>query len=232
MEIKCIITDDEPIARKGLRRYISNVDYLTIVGECEDAVQLHNMLQSVHPDLLFLDIEMPRLSGLDFLANVQQAPKVIITSAYEQYALKGYEFDIVDYLLKPIPFARFLKAVNKVHMLMESEVKNQVDSYIFIKTENILKKFYLKDILFIESLENYIVIYTYASKDVANLRLKNILETLPESQFMQVHRSFIVNLSRIEAIEGNRLIIGKHKIPIARTLKNEVYKIIINDVNR
>ena len=87
MEIKCIITDDEPIARKGLRRYISNVDYLTIVGECEDAVQLHNMLQSVHPDLLFLDIEMPRLSGLDFLANVQQAPKVIITSAYEQYAL-------------------------------------------------------------------------------------------------------------------------------------------------
>lgn len=158
MEIKCIITDDEPIARKGLRRYISNVDYLTIVGECEDAVQLHNMLQSVHPDLLFLDIEMPRLSGLDFLANVQQAPKVIITSAYEQYALKGYEFDIVDYLLKPIPFARFLKAVNKVHMLMESEVKNQVDSYIFIKTENMLKKFYLKDILFIESLENYIVI--------------------------------------------------------------------------
>ena len=106
MEIKCIITDDEPIARKGLRRHIGKIDFLTIVGECEDAIQLNNMLNSVQADLLFLDIEMPDMSGLDFLESAQNTPKVIITSAYERYALKGYEFDVVDYLLKPISFLK------------------------------------------------------------------------------------------------------------------------------
>ena len=231
MEIKCIITDDEPIARKGLKRYINKIDFLTVAGECEDAIQLNNMLKSVQADLLFLDIEMPHISGLDFLANVQNPPKVIITSAYEQYALKGYEFDVVDYLLKPIPFSRFLKSVNKVHQLMESSGSKKeegADAYIFIKTEKLLKKFYLKDILFIESMENYVVIYTSTSKDVAAIRLKNMTGMLPGRSFMQVHRSFIVNLSQVQAIEGNQLIIREHKIPVARPLRDEVYKSVIN----
>ena len=139
MEIKCIITDDEPIARKGLKRYINKVDFLTIAGECEDAVQLNNMLKTVHADLLFLDIEMPHLSGLDLLADLQNPPHVIITSAYEQYALKGYEFDVVDYLLKPIPFSRFLKAVNKVHTMIESESKKEEDIYIYKNRETTKK---------------------------------------------------------------------------------------------
>lgn len=125
MEIKCIITDDEPIARKGLRRHIGKIDFLTIVGECEDAIQLNNMLNSVQADLLFLDIEMPDMSGLDFLESAQNTPKVIITSAYERYALRGYEFDVVDYLLKPISFSRFLKSVNKAHALMESTIEKR-----------------------------------------------------------------------------------------------------------
>lgn len=160
MEIKCIITDDEPIARKGLRRHIGKIDFLTIVGECEDAIQLNNMLNSVQADLLFLDIEMPDMSGLDFLESAQNTPKVIITSAYERYALKGYEFDVVDYLLKPISFSRFLKSVNKAHALMESTSKSEEPAYIFVKTEKQLKRLYLKEIQFIEGMENYIVIHT------------------------------------------------------------------------
>ena len=219
MEIKCIITDDEPIARKGLRRHIGKIDFLTIVGECEDAIQLNNMLNSVQADLLFLDIEMPDMSGLDFLESAQNAPKVIITSAYERYALRGYEFDVVDYLLKPISFSRFLKSVNKAHALMESTSKS----------EKQLKRLYLKEIQFIEGMENYIVIHTLTSKEIVHLRLKSIQETLPAQIFMQVHRSFIVNLSYVQAIEGNLLIIGEHKIPVSRPLREEVYKSIVNN---
>ena len=211
MEIKCIITDDEPIARKGLRRHIGKIDFLTIVGECEDA------------------IEMPDMSGLDFLESAQNTPKVIITSAYERYALRGYEFDVVDYLLKPISFSRFLKSVNKAHALMESTSKSEEPAYIFVKTEKQLKRLYLKEIQFIEGMENYIVIHTLTSKEIVHLRLKSILETLPAQIFMQVHRSFIVNLSYVQAIEGNLLIIGEHKIPVSRSLREEVYKSIVNN---
>ena len=221
MEIKCIITDDEPIARKGLRRHIGKIDFLTIVGECEDAIQLNNMLNSVQADLLFLDIEMPDMSGLDFLESAQNAPKVIFTSAYE--------FDVVDYLLKPISFSRFLKSVNKAHALMESTSKSEEPAYIFVKTEKQLKRLYLKEIQFIEGMENYIVIHTLTSKEIVHLRLKSIQETLPAQIFMQVHRSFIVNLSYVQAIEGNLLIIGEHKIPVSRPLREEVYKSIVNN---
>ena len=142
------------------------------------------------------------MSGLDFLESAQNAPKVIITSAYERYALRGYEFDVVDYLLKPISFSRFLKSVNKAHALMESTSKSEEPAYIFVKTEKQLKRLYLKEIQFIEGMENYIVIHTLTSKEIVHLRLKSIQETLPAQIFMQVHRSFIVNLSYVQAIES------------------------------
>lgn len=241
MEIKCIITDDEPIARKGLRRYINKVDFLTIIGECEDALQLNTMLQSTYPDLLFLDIEMPHLTGLEFLSSLLNPPKVIITSAHEEYALQGFELDVVDYLLKPIPFQRFLKAVNKVYAQAEmkgqnkafsqkeSESAHQEDAYIFVKSEKLLKKIYIKDILYIESMENYIIIHTPSSHDIVNTRLKSIMLSLPEKCFLQVHRSFVVNLSHVKAIEGNQLIIENSKIPVARPLREQVYQAIINN---
>lgn len=231
MEIECIITDDEPIARKGLKRYIGKIDYLTVIGECEDAIQLNTMLQSVQPDLLFLDIEMPHLTGLEFLASLRNPPKVIITSAHKEYALQGFELDVVDYLLKPIPFQRFLKAVNKVHALMEGELpeKEKEDEYIFVKSEKQLKKIYLKEILYVESMENYIIIHTLSSKEIVNTRLKSVLASLPEKYFLQVHRSYVVNLSQIKAIEGNLLLIAGDKIPVTRTLREQVYKAIINN---
>lgn len=229
MEIKCIITDDEPIARKGLRSYIEKTDFLTIVGECEDAIELNNILKTVQPDLLFIDIEMPHISGLELLSGLKTSPKVIIVSAYEQYALKGYELDVVDYLLKPVTFERFVKAVNKVHDLLVQETNNQGDDFIFVKSDKQYKKILLKDILFIESMENYVVIYTEELKEIVYATLKQILQSLPERSFLQVHRSYIVNANKIKAIEGNLLSVGNHKIPVARNLREKVFNAILNN---
>lgn len=229
MKIKCIITDDEPLARKGLREYIEDIDFLLLIGECENAMQLNSMLKDTQVDLLFLDIEMPRISGLDLLSSLQDPPKVIITSAYEQYALKGYEFDVADYLLKPISFERFLKAVNKIHDQMEKESKSEIDKYIFVKSDKQLKKISLKDILFVESLENYVILYTESSKEVIYVTLKHITESLPPDVFLQVHRSYIINAEHVSAIEGNMLKIGTHKIPVARNLREKIYNFILNN---
>jgi len=229
MQIKCVITDDEPIARNGLREYIEKIDFLTLMGECEDAIQLNSLLKTERPDLLFLDIEMPYLSGLELLAGLPDPPKVIITSAYEQYALKGYELDVVDYLLKPISFERFLKAVNKVHILLEEKVSRDSEEHIFIKSDKQLKKVYLQEILFIESMENYVVIHTQSFREIVCSTLKYFAETLPEQTFLQVHRSYIVNMRHIKAIEGNQIKIGSHIIPVGRTGREKVFETILSN---
>lgn len=233
MEIKCIITDDEPMARKGLRGYIEKIDFLSLVGECEDAIQLNTMLKAQQVDLVFLDIEMPEITGLEFLSNITDSPKVIIVSAYEQYALKGYEFEVVDYLLKPVSFQRFFKSANRVHDLLQREQKEMPD-YIFVKTNKQLKKILFKDILFIESMENYVFIQTISSKELVYTTLKQFYESLPQHVFRQTHRSYIVNLENVIAIDGNQLNINSYKIPIARNFRDEIYNLILNNrlINR
>lgn len=233
MKIKCIITDDEPMAIKGLRGYIEKIDFLTLTGECEDAIQLNTMLKTREIDLVFLDIEMPEMTGLELLSNLTNPPKVIIVSAYEQYALKGYEFDVVDYLLKPVPFDRFLKSVNRVHDLLQTEQKEDPD-YIFVKSDKQLKNIQLKDILFIESMENYVVIQTASSKEVVYTTLKQLYESLPQNIFHQTHRSYIVNIEKVTAIDGNQLTIAPYKIPVARNFRDNIFDLILNNrlVNR
>ncbi|MEG2181285.1 MAG: LytTR family DNA-binding domain-containing protein [Bacteroidales bacterium] len=228
MKIKCIITDDEPVARKGLRGYIEKIDFLTLIGECEDAIQLNTTLKINEVDLIFLDIEMPEMTGLELLSNLTNPPKVIIVSAYEQYALKGYEFDVVDYLLKPVSFDRFLKAVNRVYDLFQTEQKESHD-YIFVKSDKQLKKILFKDILFIESMENYVVIQTASSKEVVYTTLKQLYESLPQDIFQQIHRSYIVNIKKVTAIDGNQLIISPYKISVARNLKDYIFSLILNN---
>ena len=228
MKIKCIITDDEPIARKGLKSYIEKIDFLSLVGECEDAIQLNTALKTLQPDLVFLDIEMPEITGIDLLSSLVDPPKIVIVSAYEQYALKGYELNVADYLLKPVSFERFLKSANKIHELIEKEQKTESD-YIFVKSDKQLKKIFLKEILLIESMENYVVIYTEKSKEVVYNTLKQIQQSLPCEIFLQVHRSYIVNINHIKAIEGNQLNIDGHKIPIARLLREKVFNVILNN---
>lgn len=228
MKIKCIITDDEPIARKGLRGYIEKIDFLTLIGECEDAIQLNTVLKAEPVDLLFLDIEMPEMTGLELLSNLTNPPKVIIVSAYEQYALKGYEFDVVDYLLKPVSFDRFLKSVNRAHDLLQTEQKEEND-YIFVKSDKQLRKILFKDILFIESMENYVVIQMVSSKEVVYTTLKQINESLPLDAFQQTHRSYIVNIEKVTAIDGNQLSINSYKIPVARNLRDTIFNLILNN---
>lgn len=229
MKIKCIITDDEPVARKGLRSYIEKIDFLTLIGECEDAIQLNTILKTQEIDLIFLDIEMPEMSGLELLSNITNHPKVIIVSAYEQYALKGYEFDVTDYLLKPVSFDRFLKSVNKVHDLLKKEQQNDID-YIFVKSDKQLKKILFKDILFIESMENYVIIQTCSFKEVVYTTLKQIYESLPQSIFQQTHRSYIVNIEKVIAIDGNQLAItSSYKIPVAKNYRDNIFNLILNN---
>ena len=228
MKIKCIVTDDEPVARKGLRGYIEKIDFLTLAGECEDAIQLNAMLKTTQADLIFLDIEMPDMTGLEFLSNLTNPPKVIIVSAYEQYALKGYEFDVVDYLLKPVPFDRFLKSVNRVHDLLQKKHQDNPD-YIFVKSDKQLKKIRFADIQFIESMENYVIIHTISSKETVYTTLKQIYESLPKDIFLQTHRSYIVNIEKVTAIDGNQLSIPPHKIPVGRNFRDEVFNIILNN---
>lgn len=231
MTIKCVITDDEPVARKGLQSYVERVDFLELTGMCEDAIQLNTLLKTLQPDLLLLDIEMPYLSGLDLLATLANPPKVIITSAYEQYALKGYEFNVSDYLLKPISFERFLKAVNKVYDAVQKEKGTvEADKHIFVKYERQIKKVYLKEILFVEGEENYVYIYTLSGKIMVRSTMKHILESLPESNFLQIHKSYVVNVEHIRNVEGNMLGIGEYKVPIARNYREEVFNKIMKNM--
>lgn len=228
MKIKCIITDDEPMARKGLRRYIERIDFLTLIGECEDAIQLNTLLKTGQADLLFLDIEMPEMTGLELLSNLTNSPKVIIVSAYEQYALKGYEFNVADYLLKPVSFDRFMKSVNRIHDLLQTEQKEE-NNYIFVKSDKQLKKILFNDILFIESMENYVVIQTVSCKEVVYTTLKQLYESLPQHIFQQIHRSYIVNMEKVAAIDGNQLTIPPYKIPVARNFRDTVFNLILNN---
>lgn len=230
MQIKCVITDDEPTACEGLQRYVEKVDFLSLMAVCEDAMQLNTLLQTERPDLLFLDIEMPYLSGLELLASLAHPPHVIITSAYEQYALKGYELDVTDYLLKPISFDRFLKAVNKVHNLLQQEEHSEASSdFIFLRSDRRMHKVFFRDISVVEGLENYVCIYTDSAKLLVRSTMKRMIEALPESLFLQVHKSYLINLEKIDLIEGNRIVVGQHTIPVARNFREEVFARILKN---
>ena len=227
MDIKCIITDDEPFARKGLREYIEKTGFLSLIAECENAMELTAMIKKTAADVIFLDVEMPGLTGVEFLTSSEKLPKVIIVSAYEQYALKGYELDVFDYLLKPVSYERFLKSVNKLYGELEKKQSSGSADHIFVKVDKKIKKIFFKDVLFIESMENYVIVHTVDSKEMVYCTMKILAEKLPSDKFIQTHRSFIVNRDCINSIEGNRLEIGGSIIPISRDLKEYIYDRLI-----
>lgn len=230
-QIKCIITDDEPTACEGLKRYVEKVDFLTLMAVCEDAMQLNTLLQTEQPDLLFLDIEMPYLSGLELLASLANPPHVIITSAYERYALKGYELNVADYLLKPISFDRFLKAVNKVHAFLQQEDwQGEVVDFIFVRSDRQMHKVFFKDILVVEGVENYVCIYTEDIKLLVRSTMKRMMEALPKETFLQVHKSYLINIEKIGLIDGNRIMVGRHTVSVARNFREEVFERILKNM--
>jgi len=229
LKIKCIITDDEPFARKGLQGYISQIDFLDLRGVCENALELNSLIKQEPIDLLFLDIEMPYMTGIDFLKNLPSPPRVIFTTAYEKYALQGFELEVLDYLLKPIPFDRFLKAANKAFdYFRQQQTTAPAEDYIFVKADSKLEKIQFADILFAEALENYVAIYTREKKVITHLTLKMLQEKLPANAFIQPHKSYIAAIDKINSIEGNILHITNYQVPISKYQKEEIMEKIVN----
>ena len=227
MKINCIVIDDEPLARKGLKEYIADVDFLNLIGEFDSPLKAADLVSRGEVQLLFLDIQMPKITGLDFFRSLQNPPPVIFTTAYPQYALDGFEVNALDYLVKPISFERFLKASLRAKEFYEVREKNltvtsgPAADYFFIKADNKLVKLMYDDILFAEALQNYVVIHTREKKYITYLTFKSVEDYLPAEKFIKTHKSYIVSAAKIESIEGNDIRIGLHHIPISRNLKDE-----------
>lgn len=233
MKINCVIIDDEPLARKGLKEYIADIDFLQLTGEFDSPVAAIPMFGREEVHLLFLDIQMPKITGLDFFKTLPHPPPVIFTTAFPQHALEGFELNALDYLVKPISFDRFLKAAMRAKEFYEVRQKNTVEAttapgYFFIKADNKLVKIFFDDILFAEALQNYVVIHTAEKKYITYLTFKSVEDYLPADKFIRTHKSYIVAAARIDSIEANDIRIGSHHIPISRNLKDEVMERLLN----
>lgn len=228
--IRCLVVDDEPPAREIISRYINNVDTLQLAGECANALEAFSVLQKHAVDLLFLDIRMPQLNGNDFLKTLKNPPKVIFTTAHHEYALEGYELDVVDYLMKPIPFDRFLKAVNKAYpsgaSLMPAETNRSLnnDAFVYFRVDRKMVKVMLGDVLYIESMKDYIKIFTDEGTLITKQSISSLEEMLPENDFARVHRSYIVSLKKIKSFTSELMEVSNTTIPIGKLYRKEILK--------
>lgn len=227
------MVDDEPLAIEILARFIKKVPFLELVDSFENAVEASTFLQHDKVDLLFLDIQMPDLNGLQLLQSLPEKPLVIFTSAYSQYALESYSLDAVDYLLKPILFERFLKAVNKAQKLKQldesgSDIIGEEKEFIFIKSDTRYFKINYADIQYIEGMRDYVAVHTNGQKILTLMSMTNMLDNLPSADFMRVHKSYIVGLKHISMVQHNRIKIGEKEIPVSNTYKEGLMKYIEN----
>jgi len=234
MKINSIIIDDEPLARKGLKEYIADVDFLQLTGEFDNPLKAADIVSEGQVQLLFLDIQMPKITGLDFFKTLQHAPPVIFTTAYPQYALEGFNLNALDYLVKPISFDRFLQAALKAKEYYELRTKNNSipeasGKYFFIKSDSKLVKIFFDDILFVEAVQNYVNIYTADKKYITYLTFKSVEEYLPVNDFIKTHKSYIVPIKKVESIQSNEVKIGTHHIPISRNLKDDVMEKLLGN---
>jgi DNA-binding LytR/AlgR family response regulator len=231
MNLKCIIVDDEPLAQEVIERYLSNFREIELVKKCSNALEAFEVLHTEHIDLMFLDISMPVISGIDFLRSLRNAPAVIITTAYPDFALQGYELDVIDYLVKPVSMERFIKAVNKtmervklINPTNKPEASTSKVDYMFVKSDQKLVKVKFKDIDYIEGMKDYVKIFV-ADKMIVTLHTMKFFEAnLPFGEFMRVHKSFIVNLDAIKSISGNELEVRQIRIPIGSSYKENLMK--------
>jgi two-component system, LytTR family, response regulator len=248
-KIRCLALDDEPLALDILANYIQKIPSLTLVAACTEPLEALSLIQQGKVDLLFLDIQMPTLTGIQFLRVMNGKCKTILTTAYSEFALEGYEYDVIDYLLKPISFERFLKSINKtieqlavnsnqlavntlpdVELLQSSDnqivVTNSQLDFIFVKTEYKIQKVNLSDILYIEGLKDYVSIFTTTERILSLQTMKKMEESLPSNRFVRVHKSYIISLEKIESIERQRITIGKNIIPVGDSFQKDFMKII------
>ena len=239
MKINCIAIDDEPLALEKIREYIKRIGYLNLLSDFDNAIDALEFLKTHNVDLIFLDIQMEELTGIQLIETLQDKPKVVLTTAYDEYALKGYELDVCDYLLKPISFQRFLQACEKVYKQVDPEIKTQKEhtvrsennndlNYFFVKNGNKTQKIDFDDILFVEGMKDYLRIWTNEEKIMTLLSFKKLEELLPSEKFIRIHKSYLISIDKIESIERNRIKIAGERLPIGNSYKRQFYKIIEN----
>ncbi len=238
MVLQCAIIDDEPLARECIANYIQEIDFLTLVGSGNNPLELTKIQENHHLDLVFLDIQMPMMNGIEYLKISPTNLMFILTTAYPNYALEGFELDVMDYLLKPITFNRFFKAAKKAwehSLLLQGQEKTStilnanIQDYFFVKCDNTYEKIFIQEILFVEAMQNYVSFHTIdGKKRLALLSLKNVEETLNSNTFLRVHKSFIVSIAKIDSISDNKIHIASSKIPIGRNYKTVAMEKILN----
>lgn len=237
MKINCIAIDDEPLALDKIRAYIKRIGYLTLLESFDNAIDALEFIKSHKVDLIFLDIQMDELSGIQMLEALHIKPRVILTTAYDEYALKGYELDVCDYLLKPISFQRFLQACEKAYDQIYPTKKADISvpdpnsteaskGYFFVKNGNITQKINFEDILFVEGVKDYLRIWTTKEKVMTLLSFKKLADALPSSGFIRIHKSYLISIDKIESIERNRVIIAGEHLPVGETFKREFFETI------
>ena len=231
MKTKCLIVDDEPLARDLMRNHIEKLENFEIVAECGDAMKALQKLRTNHVDLMFMDIQMPQITGIEFLKTLKKPPKVIITTAYREYAIDGFELDVVDYLLKPITFERFLKSINKYYQIAQDEIQNVApvisqaladNAFIYVKENKKVIKLHLNDINYVEGLSEYVQIHTTNKRIITKTSMTNMQNKLPDEGFIRIHKSFIVSMGKIEAFTSHSIDVPGKELPIGRSYKNSV----------
>ena len=223
MKLKCLIADDEQLARELIKSYVDKIDELELISVCKNGMEVRNVLNEKEIDLMFLDVQMPDLTGVELLKSLTKKPSTILTTAYQEHAIEGYQLNVADYLLKPISFSRFLEAVERAKSLFNSKEKtsNYDKDYIILKADHKIHKIKYKDITHVEGLREYVTFHTENSKVIVLKSLKKLEEELP-NEFMRVHKSFIVNTSKLDSVYASELSLGKLKIPIGKRYKERV----------
>lgn len=227
MTINCIIVEDEPIARDILISYISRVPYLNLAGSCADAFEAMELLNKTDVDLIILDINMPHLSGIEMLRTLKKYPAVIITSAYPDFALEGYELSVTDYLLKPFSFARFVQATEKVSAKGQDgqpAAQKEEERYVMVKSDKKLTKVFLNEIVYVEAYGNYIFIHRGQDKIMSKQTLTNFETQLPAGKFIRIHKSYMVSVKAVKYLEGNEVSVGTKKLPVGKVYREGVLK--------
>jgi len=230
MKLRCLLIDDEPPALKILASYISNINGLEIVAQCKNAIEALDILHQKTVDVIFLDIKMPKILGTEFLKNLSHPPKVIFVTAYRDYAVEGYELDAVDYLVKPVSFERFFKAITKLNRMMDKEVvttaveyKSNPEAFVYLKVDRDMKKIFVNDIIYIESWKDYVKLFLASGKNVLAKQSISAMENLlSEHMFLRVHRSYMVSLNKISSYNGLSVQLDTKEIPIGRLYKQVV----------
>ena len=233
MKIKCLIIDDEPLAITVIENHLKNFDHIEIVETFNNPLKAYRILEQEKIDVIFLDINMPQMTGFSFIENLSYKPLIVITTAYREYAVKSFELDVLDYLVKPIPFNRFLKTVNKIYQQVyvssaTADASLLQEPHIFLKVNKKLIKINLNDILYIESLKDYIKVITSLGDYVVHKSLSAMTEELPQSNFMRIHRSYTISINKVIALDGNTVEISNRKIPIGRNYVKQTKERIFN----